>query len=85
MAETPHPWTAFADARTDLGLTRPELADKTGVSEAMIRALEAGTRQGTPRLLSKIADYLGVPVTTLQESQRTGAAIQPRVQRKQEE
>lgn len=42
------------------GLTQHELAEKLGVSVAIVGAVERGTRKAEPRLLREIASTLGV-------------------------
>jgi transcriptional regulator with XRE-family HTH domain len=42
------------------GFTQNELADKLGVSVAVLGAVERGTRKPEPRLLRLIADTLGI-------------------------
>lgn len=51
--------------RKQTGLTVKELADRAGVSQSYIYAIEAGSRGTTATKLSSIASALGVPVADL--------------------
>jgi len=42
------------------GLTQNELAEKLGVSVAILGAVERGTRKAEPRLVREIASTLGI-------------------------
>ncbi|OXM14601.1 helix-turn-helix domain-containing protein [Paenibacillus herberti] len=42
------------------GYTQQELADKLDVSVAVLGSLERGTRKPEPKLLSRIAETLGI-------------------------
>jgi len=47
------------------GYTQTELADKLGVSVAIVGSIERGTRKADARTLQRIADTLGVAVEEL--------------------
>ncbi|MFB6397863.1 helix-turn-helix domain-containing protein [Polymorphospora lycopeni] len=55
----------LTQARQLAGLTKKELAERTGVSAAAIGQYEAGTRPG-PDILAALADRLGYPVAFFQ-------------------
>lgn len=42
------------------GLTQQQLADRLGVSVAVLGSLERGTRKQEPKLLERIAETLGI-------------------------
>lgn len=45
--------------RERLGLTRSQLADKTGLSMSMITKIEMGERSPTPRTIRELSQILG--------------------------
>lgn len=47
------------------GYTQQELADRLGVSVAVLGAIERGTRRADSKILEKIADTLGVGMDEL--------------------
>ncbi|MEK4508081.1 MULTISPECIES: helix-turn-helix domain-containing protein [Paenibacillus] len=47
------------------GYTQQELADKSGVSLAILGAMERGNRHPEDRILNKIADILNVSLSEL--------------------
>ncbi|MGG6312093.1 helix-turn-helix domain-containing protein [Paenibacillus macerans] len=47
------------------GYTQQELAEKSGVSLAVLGAVERGNRRADDQILTKIADCLGVSLTEL--------------------
>jgi transcriptional regulator with XRE-family HTH domain len=51
------------------GLSQAELAEKAGLSQPAIGAIEAGKKSPTLRTLEKLAAALGVKVTDLLEEQ----------------
>lgn len=51
--------------RRELGLTQSELAEKTGISYASIKAYESDARKPKPSTMKKLADYFGIPVSEL--------------------
>ena len=50
---------AMVDARSSLGLTQQQLADRTGIAQAEISKLENGTRNPSIKLLQRLAEGLG--------------------------
>ena len=42
------------------GMTQQQLADRLGVSVAVLGSLERGTRKQEPKLLERIAETLGI-------------------------
>ena len=52
-------------ARKRAGITQVELAERTGLSQVMISAIETGLREGSVQTLAKFAKVLGVPVSYL--------------------
>ena len=62
-ASTPLRWTnghAVAAARADAGITQTELAARVGVTKVAISHIEAGRSEASARMLSLIADALGI-------------------------
>lgn len=57
-----NPVRAWRDFR---GLTQQVLADKAGISKAFLSQIERGKRTGRVRVLSGLAQALGVPVDLL--------------------
>jgi len=51
--------------RTNQGMTQADLADRSGVSKAMICDVEAGKKNPTIRLLGQIANGLGCGISEL--------------------
>jgi HTH-type transcriptional regulator/antitoxin HipB len=51
---------AIAEARTKAGLTQLELAQRAGLEETTIIALEQGQYKHEPSELSRVAEALGV-------------------------
>ncbi|MFE4714524.1 MULTISPECIES: helix-turn-helix transcriptional regulator [Bacillales] len=49
------------------GFTQQELADSTGISLAVLGAVERGNRRLEDQILNKIADVLGVTVQELSD------------------
>ncbi|MNE34135.1 HTH-type transcriptional regulator SinR [compost metagenome] len=47
------------------GFTQQELAEQSGVSLAILGAIERGNRRVEDQILNKIADVLGVTLTEL--------------------
>ncbi|MNM74643.1 HTH-type transcriptional regulator SinR [compost metagenome] len=47
------------------GFTQQELAEQSGVSLAILGAIERGNRRVEDQILNKIADILGVTLTEL--------------------
>jgi len=47
------------------GLTQQELSDKVNISISVIGSIERGTRKPDERILSRIADVLGVSLDEL--------------------
>lgn len=47
------------------GFTQQELAEKSGVSLALLGAVERGNRRVDDQILTKIADCLGISLTDL--------------------
>lgn len=57
--------TVLKALRAERGLTFQQLADRAGVSEPAVRALEAGKNQPRVDTLARIARALGVELVTL--------------------
>lgn len=55
----------LAAARVAAGLSQVDLAKKAGVSAGAIGNIEAGTRQGTARVIQALAGALGITTTWL--------------------
>lgn len=55
---------AIKEKRSDLGLGQKELAEKAGVAQSTISALERGYRQPTAAVLNKIESALDIPQGT---------------------
>lgn len=53
------------EIRENLGLSQAELADKAGISQPYVGAIEAGRKSPTLRTLQKLAAALGISVTDL--------------------
>ncbi len=53
------------ERRLELGLTQPELSEKTGVSQAYISRLEAGRHQPTFMVMIRICSALQITVDEL--------------------
>lgn len=51
--------------RTRLSMTQEELADRASMDPAEIRRIESGRRDAGTRVLTRIADGLGVPTARL--------------------
>jgi len=51
--------------REHRGMTQQELADRAAISKPYLSQLETGQRQGTVRVLSRIAEALGVSLEDL--------------------
>lgn len=47
------------------GYTQQQLADETGISLAVLGAIERGNRRAEDQILNKIADVLGVTLAEL--------------------
>ena len=60
-------------ARKKAGKTQKELAQATGISERMYRAIETGTREGKGRIWDALEAFFQVPQRQLRE-QTTKAA-----------
>jgi transcriptional regulator with XRE-family HTH domain len=54
--------------RTDRGIERKDLADRSGLSYSHLAAIEAGQKQPSPQALVAIADALGIKSHELLES-----------------
>jgi len=52
------------------GLTQQQLADRLGVSVAVLGSLERGTRKQEPKLLERIAETLGIDYEELTGGKR---------------
>ncbi len=63
-------------AREDAGLTQAELAEKLGMDQASISAIECGAPNMTLETLGRIAKALGLKVT-LEPVERSEAAASP--------
>lgn len=57
--------TPLAFWRRKRGVTQAELAAATGVPQSYISAIETGRKPGSPALLRKIADHLGITLNDL--------------------
>jgi transcriptional regulator with XRE-family HTH domain len=55
---TPNPLKAYREAK---GLAQQEVADKLGVSRAMVGHLESGAREFTPDMAVRCEKKLGIP------------------------
>ncbi|WP_083930297.1 helix-turn-helix domain-containing protein [Paenibacillus sanguinis] len=47
------------------GYTQQQLAEKSGISLAVLGAIERGNRRPDDQILTKISDCLGIPLTEL--------------------
>jgi transcriptional regulator with XRE-family HTH domain len=61
--------------RRDAGLTLDELAERAGVSRAMLSKLERGEKNPTLVVAARVAEGLGVTLTQLIETQERGAVV----------
>ena len=61
-----HEPQAVTYAREQAGLTKTQLAQACGVSLSLISEIEAGTRNATPAMLSKLAKALNCPRVVLE-------------------
>jgi transcriptional regulator with XRE-family HTH domain len=61
-----HEPEAVTYAREQAGLTKTSLAKECEVSVSLISEIEAGTRNATPAMISKLAKSLGCPRVVLQ-------------------
>jgi transcriptional regulator with XRE-family HTH domain len=66
--------SAVRRRRQALNLSLRPLASKSGVSASMISEIERGTKSPTISTLYKLADAMGVPVTTLIEDGQEAAS-----------
>lgn len=70
MAEAKYPLNhepeAVTYAREKAGLRQVDLAERLGVSEALISMIESGERNATPAMLLRLADTLNCPVVVLE-------------------
>ena len=57
--------------RTELGLSRAELAERAGVSYSYLSEIETGKKEVSSRTLYVLADALGVPTSTLMATAET--------------
>jgi len=53
------------ELRRQNGIRQVDLAERLGISQAMVSQLESDTRQGTPDLMMSLARELSVPVEEL--------------------
>ena len=67
----------LAAARTELGLSQVDLAKKAGISAGAIGNIEAGTRQGTARVIQALAGALGITTTWLVDGVGPRKASEP--------
>ncbi|WP_410772313.1 helix-turn-helix domain-containing protein [Fontibacillus sp. BL9] len=51
------------------GYTQQQLADESGVSLAVLGAIERGNRRAEDQILNKIADVIGVTVAELKQTE----------------
>ncbi|RCX14945.1 DNA-binding XRE family transcriptional regulator [Fontibacillus phaseoli] len=51
------------------GFTQQQLADESGVSLAVLGAIERGNRRAEDQILNKIADVIGVTVAELKQTE----------------
>lgn len=51
------------------GLTQQQLAEQSGISLAVLGAIERGNRRAEDQILIKIADVLGVSLTELMHNE----------------
>jgi transcriptional regulator with XRE-family HTH domain len=61
-----HEPAAVTYAREQAGLTKTQLAAACGVSLSLISEIEAGTRNATPGMLTKLAGALNCPRVVLE-------------------
>ena len=61
-----HEPQAVTYAREQAGLTKTQLAAACGVSLSLISEIEAGTRNATPAMLTKVATALNCPRVILE-------------------
>ncbi|MBC9729889.1 helix-turn-helix transcriptional regulator [Streptomyces sp. TRM68367] len=61
-----HAPEAVKYAREAAGLTLKELAERVGVSEPLMSAIERGQRNATPKNLNKMAEALNCPRVVLE-------------------
>lgn len=50
------------------GFTQQQLADESGISLAVLGAIERGNRRAEDQILNKIADVLGITLAELTQS-----------------
>lgn len=61
--------------RRDAGLTLDELAERAGVSRAMLSKVERGEKNPTLVVAARVAEGLGVTLTQLIETEERGAVV----------
>ncbi|HEX9066589.1 MAG TPA: helix-turn-helix domain-containing protein [Streptosporangiaceae bacterium] len=59
-------------AREDHGLSQAELASRVGISRSVLSALERGIYGASAHVFSKIAEVLGIPMSSLAPARPTG-------------
>ncbi len=58
-------WEMIREARSQLKLSRRQVAEKAGISEAHLRFVELGERPMSPKTLRKVANVIGIDETPL--------------------
>ncbi|MFE6551643.1 helix-turn-helix domain-containing protein [Streptomyces sp. NPDC057746] len=70
-----HEPDAVIYARERAGLTQLELAERCGISQQLVSKIEAGTRNATPTVLTRMASELNCPLVVLEAKRH--AAVRP--------
>ena len=68
-------------AREDAGVTRRELAERTGLSYPYISQLETGYRGPSPEAMQRLTEVLGVPVDAMVAAMAERDTPRPRMQK----
>jgi transcriptional regulator with XRE-family HTH domain len=68
-----HEPAAVTYAREQAGLTKRELARRAGISEQLMGAIEAGSRNATPETILKLARALNCPRVVLERKREVSA------------
>lgn len=70
LAEPTHEPAHLTWIREARSVSKSQLAVAIGKSAALITELENGTRNATPEVLSRLADFLGCPISMLERRVR---------------
>jgi DNA-binding XRE family transcriptional regulator len=65
-------WIALIRLREELGLTRPDFAEKIGVSRHCVVDVELGRRKGEEPTIRALADFFGCTVEELTATRDLG-------------